>query len=419
MNRIWPILLASTLFIACGSDEAPPSDKGAEENPLTDGKSDSFFRPTEHGEASFTRANHAEINEDQTFHAWNFELSSEATIELKTEISTRNLDTVMYLYHRKNEDQSWGRYVAKNDDHRGNLWSQIDGEFDTGLYRVIVKPFKSSMSGAIALRAACEGEGCPVVEAGECAPDEYAELPSETGFGAGCTERILEVVTSELQFENQLDVTVGEKCSLNALAARAVDYYVSYWNDVVGFEDLFGGNGDPIRLNVEEYSHDRGTVIWIDAYADEDGMRFVFDNDGELLGLYQSNQSPDHRFYCASEVNRGAEFPGCWSRSIEDLRWTGNQTTEDSGSTTSDEEALGELDPTVAIAVSHFADINTVAEGVDIAWESTSWEGSFTNGAEVRLSSGDLASTYWLAGGQLTAVSDPEGARYLCEFYAF
>ncbi|MDX1746776.1 MAG: hypothetical protein R3324_12620, partial [Halobacteriales archaeon] len=95
MKKLCFILLIANLSIACGSGDAS-DNKGSEEAPLTDGKTDSFFQPTEHGDASFTIANRATITEDQSFHAWTFELTGEATIELKTEISTRNLDTVMY-----------------------------------------------------------------------------------------------------------------------------------------------------------------------------------------------------------------------------------------------------------------------------------------------------------------------------------
>ena len=47
MSRFATLLFASSLLIACG--DATDDGKGAEENELTDGKSDSFFRPTEHG----------------------------------------------------------------------------------------------------------------------------------------------------------------------------------------------------------------------------------------------------------------------------------------------------------------------------------------------------------------------------------
>ncbi len=419
MNRIWILLFASTLLFACGGDETAPVDKGAEDNPLTDGKSDSFFSPTEHGDANFNRANNAEVSEDQTFHAWTFELSAAARLELKTEISTRNLDTVMYLYQRENEDESWGRYIEKNDDHAGNLYSQIDGEFEAGLYRVIVKPFKSTMTGSIALRASCEGDGCPMAGAGECRADVYERLPQETGFGEGCTEQILEVVTSELEFQNQLDVPVEEKCDLNSLAAKAVDYYVSYWDDIYGsFEDLFGDYGDDsIRLNVEEYSHDRGTVIWIDAYADEDGMRFVFDFDGELLGMHQSNQSPDNRFYCADEVDYTAEFPRCWNNSIESLQWTIDNRTGESGTITIEEAGTNdELDGDLISAIYHFSEAHDLPNEEELSYELITWRGTYSFGAEITLGTGDLLATYWVADTELVAVTDDQGTRYLCEF---
>lgn len=418
MKRSCLILFAASLCFACTGAEGS-ADKGNEESPLTNGKGDSFFRPTEHGEASFARANRASITEDESFHAWTFELSAEATLELKSEISTRNLDTVMYLYTRKSDEESWGSYIDKNDDHDGNLWSQIDGTFDAGQYRVIIKPFKTTMTGEIALVASCDGDGCPEVGAGECTPDVHASLPAETGYGPACDEAILEVVTSQMQFSSEFELPVDEKCDLDSLAAKAVDYYVSYWNDIVGFDEIFGSGdpNEPVRLHVEQYSHERGTVIWIDAFADEDGMRFVFDFEGNLLGLYQSNQSPDHRFYCADEADITTDFPACWSNSIEELRWTIDSRLSEEGTVTVDEAGISdELNNDLITAIYHFSEAHALEGADEMSYELITWEGSYTYGAEITLTHEQQTATYWIGNTELVAITDGEGTRYLCEF---
>ena len=135
--------------------------KGAEEAPFTlDGKTDTFRKPTEHGTLSLlSQPSAAEFNDDELFHSWTFELTEPATISLRTDIE-KNVDTVMYLYRRTSPTANWGRYIKKNDDHEGNLFSQIDRQASAGLYRVKVKAYKLSIRGDFTLTADCSGAGC-------------------------------------------------------------------------------------------------------------------------------------------------------------------------------------------------------------------------------------------------------------------
>lgn len=164
MQRLLLVTMICGAWLA-GCGEATTADeskaKGAEEVVLgADGKADSFYRPTEHGALSFSAANPARFEEDALFHAWDFSLDGDAWIELRTE-TTGNLDTVAYLYHRQPGATSWGRYIAKNDDHEDNLWSLISADVSAGEFRLLVKPFKTQMRGEFTVWAQCEGAGCP------------------------------------------------------------------------------------------------------------------------------------------------------------------------------------------------------------------------------------------------------------------
>jgi hypothetical protein len=89
--RVALLLALSSSTVACVADT-----KGGEENPLVDGKADSFYSPTPHGQLAFGAPNKATITAAEKFHAWTFTLRGDAKLSIKTEVST-NLDTVMYL----------------------------------------------------------------------------------------------------------------------------------------------------------------------------------------------------------------------------------------------------------------------------------------------------------------------------------
>ena len=85
---------AIALFAAASLGQVACSDIASDEQHATD----SFAQPTMHGELRFDVPNPATFTEDQRFHAWSFTLSAGAQVALRTELSTTNLDSVIYLY---------------------------------------------------------------------------------------------------------------------------------------------------------------------------------------------------------------------------------------------------------------------------------------------------------------------------------
>ncbi len=305
------ILFACWLGAGCTEAE-DTNDKGAEESPLTDGKSDSFFKPTEHGELNFKLPNNATMAEDELFHAWTFTLTGEATVTLQTEIS-QNLDTVMYVYHREDSDSSWGRYIKKNDDHGKEIWSRIELAGEAGEYRVIVKPFKSKLRGSFSVNGTCEGDGCSVDD-NQCVANEFGSMPVFTRFTDGCMSEIGAVLDSPVVSERSQLIPREEHCSLDPVRRQAVEHYVAWWNAIAGFDDAFGWI-DELEFNVEHTEHENGHVVWVDVQADEDGMRLIYDKAGKLLSVYQSNQSPTVDWFCGDDNAEVLEDPSaeCYS----------------------------------------------------------------------------------------------------------
>jgi len=153
--------------IGCLTDEP----KGEEEELLDDSKADSHLRPTDHGAIGFATPAHAALTASERYHAWTFELSGDARVDLTTSYSVlgqRRTDTVLYLYKFKESTTSWGPYIARNDDHGSSTYSRLDRELTTGRYRVIVKGHLASTLGKFKLTVGCSGAGCAPVAGDGC-----------------------------------------------------------------------------------------------------------------------------------------------------------------------------------------------------------------------------------------------------------
>lgn len=313
MTTRWITVSLVALLAACGS--TTETGKGAEESPLTDGKEDSFFRPTEHGSLMFGLPNEARLTEDEGFHAWTFELSDEAHVALQTKVS-QNLDTVMYLYRRSSPDASWGRYIEKNDDFGDNVASRIElRRAEPGEYRVIVKGFKTALRGPFGLEASCDGAGCPTAD--QCEAGVVEALPRAAGFGESCTNRIMAVLGSPERSNTSTSVPYADQCAATGMTRRAFEGYVAWWQDVAGIDAL--GEPDELEFNIEVSTREAGHVLNVDAGGDEDGLTLVFDEAGELLVTFQHNQSPTVDYYCAAANEQTFEGPSpeCFS----DIMW--------------------------------------------------------------------------------------------------
>ncbi len=305
MRRPTALTLLATSLLACGAD------KGAEDEPLSeDGKADSFYKPTEHGQLVFDAPNAAAISDAERFHSWTFTLTDEATVSLRTAVSN-NLDTVMYLYRRDaGSTGSFGSYIEKNDDHEDDsLYSQIDLDAGAGEYRVVVKAFKTAMKGPFELGATCTGAGCPGPSA--CVADQFGTMPSASAMiSEACATSLIDGMSTRSTTSNTTTVTESQTCSLDGVAKRSADLYRAYWQDLTGWDDFKGGDAN-IALEVTTTAHGMATEVTVDAPYDEDSMTFVYGPGGTLLSLYQSNQSPDAQSFCSSTGTVAAPDASC------------------------------------------------------------------------------------------------------------
>ena len=291
--KVLALLCAISLFHCVGDS----SVKGEEDDPFDDyeEKEDSFFNPTQHGTLVFGLPTSAEIDDDHLFHAWDFTLVALAQVDLQVILVTPNLDTVMYLYRKDPESGNWGRYIARNDDAEGTVASRLTETLEAGDYRVLVKGFKRTLRGRFQLQAECSGAGC---ERGECDVEDYASLPDPVADS--CGDMLTSAYNGTVSGQASTYVTLAERCSLPETARIGVELYYSYWDDIVGWEDAFGGYDDePVHLDVSWTDLSNGSShVSVDAGGDEAAMDFLINSDGYLVAFYQHNQSPDFGLFC-------------------------------------------------------------------------------------------------------------------------
>lgn len=154
-------------------------DKGEEEEEalLDDGKDDSFRNPTYHGGLAWDEAAIALLTLTERHHAWTFELSGDARVELTTGYAVRGqrkVDTVLYLY--REGPTGWGPYLARNDDHGGTVYSRLERSLGAGRYRALVKGFTATTVGRFRLTARCQGAGCAPAPSACLFGDTYGDL---------------------------------------------------------------------------------------------------------------------------------------------------------------------------------------------------------------------------------------------------
>ena len=132
-----PLLAGFILgFAGCSGDDTASSgsdSKGDEENAPIDGKADSFFNPTEHGDLTFGVPAQGTFTDDEHFHAWTFTLTGDADVTLSSPNVTPNLDTVVYLsgQRRFNSSQKLPHSVGNYrfvKTHRSRKSGLVTGE---------------------------------------------------------------------------------------------------------------------------------------------------------------------------------------------------------------------------------------------------------------------------------------------------
>jgi hypothetical protein len=203
-------------------------DKGPEdEAPGEDGKFDSQRSPIDHGAIAFEVKVDAVLTDTERFHAWQFELSADADVELVTSytvLGQRKTDTVLYLYRETpSSPTGWGPYIARNDDYDGKVYSKITESLTAGRYRALVKGYTLETRGKFSLIAHCSGAGCePAAPADECLfGGTFFELPEVEGLivnpkieltsAAGLSDLDRARIVLAMQQSSHTDVTTAEE----------------------------------------------------------------------------------------------------------------------------------------------------------------------------------------------------------------
>jgi hypothetical protein len=403
--RFW-LAAASLMVVGCGDAEI-----GAQNDYVVD----SFAKPTEHGELLFGLKNSATFDAHNRFHAWTFELSGDAKVDLRTTPAAQNLDTLIYLYKRGSNGK-WGSYISVNDDHNGNLWSRIQKSLKAGEYQLKVKAHKVQATGAFDVEASCTGAGCPVVEA--CSDEP---LPAATSFSAGCAAKVESILLGPVDVATETTVQFSERCSLAPLAARAAGFYARYWEDLGIWSDMLEyGDGDA-ALEVTVWEHGTGTTVRVDGDGDEDLLSFVFDADGELVAYHHDEQSPSVEWFCAAAGEPAIESPEaeCVGTAIGSLAHDGDATTSASGSATP-EEADYESS-LLALAANHFVLARGLEPDATLEHSYEKWEslGGWGEAAQVTLTHGAITASYTATTGyddpQLLTLSEGSAVQFLCQ----
>ena len=391
------LALAGALAAGCALDA-----KGEEEAPFDDEleeamKADSFRLPTEHGELTFGVGSQVSFEEGALFHAWTFSLSDDASVALATELRTPNLDTVLYLYRRDAGTERWGRYLARNDDaNPSTVASRIERELRAGEYRMIVKGFKTTLRGDLAVNGTCDGAGCPGV-AGDCSVDAIGALPSSS---VGMCGLVSDALAGTVASSGRTNITLEERCALPEAARTGVDHYYAYWNDIAGWDDAFPSyDGEPVTVEVEWRMLDNGAAfVGVDGGGDEAAMDFLYGPDGALLYYYQHNQSPDFAFLCDGGDAVDEE---CGRLMVDALLHDASGEREGSVTVTG-ADAGDRLERAVFLAYEEYVRANglgaSVAVDVDfVVWDNLSGYGWETAGRVTAGTAGQPTVTYELA----------------------
>ena len=155
MKRLY---LVAMLAAGCMEDGKGPED---DLDVLDDAKADTIRRPTDHGAIAFDIKVPSAITDAEKFHAWTFELTGDARLEMTTSyavLGQRRTDTVLYLY--KEGPTGWGSYIARNDDYASTTYSRLIRDLGAGRYRVLVKGHNTDTRGKFAITVGCDGDGC-------------------------------------------------------------------------------------------------------------------------------------------------------------------------------------------------------------------------------------------------------------------
>jgi hypothetical protein len=365
---------------------------------------DSWANPTEHGELDFRYASRAVFTDAERYHGWTFTLSGAADVELVTELYETNLDTVLYLYRRSSPSESWGSYIAKNDDFEDALASRIERTLEAGEYFVKVRAKKVQLRGEFALRGRCEGDGCPVYAGEICEPESTFTLPAEVALNGACGEAFLQTLVAPVVggFSGWLEA--GQRCDQGTPAAKGFDYYGQYW-ERIGYDPLQDWAGEALSLEIDHSARDNGgSVVAVSAGGDEDTLLFVLDAGEQLVGYYWSNQSPLHGWTCdhyAGDAQDDVDTE-CIGQAVYHFQHQSSDEKAIEGSLSAngaaEEYANGESEGlhAVAPAFPRFAQRAGIGPDEPIDYQLTHWTSGSVVASVLTLRHGDLEIQHYL-----------------------
>jgi hypothetical protein len=424
-RRLVVLAALGSLCFACSNDPeepAPAADKGLESDMPVEGSSDSWRSPTLHGILNFATANKAEFDGKSFYHSWDFELSDKADVSLTVVPGADNFDTVMYLYQRAEGEHNWGKYIARNDDHAGNAWSEITKSLEKGQFRIMLKGYKKSLRGNFNLKGACAGDGCKKAPAG--CEDGMEPWPDSTDPTASCVSRTFEVLTAKALTSASTYVTVEDRCSQHEVIRKAFDYYYRYWDGHGYLEDMFYDD-EPIGFSIDFTSFgDKGCFVQLDTGGDETAMDMLFDGKGDLLVYYQHNQSPEVDWSCGvpgEKMPEGDIWPeefcvGAYLRNTGPM----HDEVKDSGTVLS--ELAGDmLSKLGALTVDKYAGTYGLSGDTELNYDITEWVGTDDGTvALVRVQALDKPEVEYFVGDDgydmhLFYYTGPDGAVFACD----
>lgn len=275
-----------SLAVLQASCAEPPKEQ--EEDIPADGKSDSFRNPTEHGPLSWAETYKPKFSEDTGwYHAYDFSISDDAVVTLESKRSSKTMDTVMYLYKYRESSQSWGSYIAKNDDKSGRTeFSYLERELEQGSYRVLLKPYAKSTSkgqGIFKFIATCDGAGCAVLpEAG---------TPSQD-----CMQQVVWTLGSQHNDYVERERTVRRGAAISDEYDLMAQLYIE--QNVINYDGWLEDDGSAsFRYFETQVSQGRSITVQTNY---EVGAVFVFDTLGQLLSVSYDweGESDVTLYYC-------------------------------------------------------------------------------------------------------------------------
>lgn len=287
--------LSLFLAVAC---TAPAAKSETESDAPIDGAFDSLRSPTELGELTLGERTVAELSRREQFLAWTFSLSDDATVSLFTaDAGEGEVDTVVYLYQEG--ERGWGRYIQRNDDVDGSLFSRVTMELGAGRFRVVVKGYSSRTEGVFALDSTCYGPGCPGA----------VEPPSSCGLGA--TYRTL---IASPDFERVWQLVVREGTSLLPSQSVQLVRAVSLTYEATTVSEALAAV-DANEVNLTQLRHrESGRVVTAYEYGAGDnsyGAIFVTDTtelaarivDGDLADCTFAGEAPSEGALAGDDCN--------------------------------------------------------------------------------------------------------------------